>query len=119
MPIDVSNVIRSDNAYASSTLKLDAVPDVFVEFVGSRFEYCDQYGRSVGRSWSSSAGLDLSKYLPLLSQGELGQLAPSPHFRASSLRAMYRYQSGMDFVMPGHGGPTGHFVGLSFRTALD
>ena len=119
LPANASNVSRFVNAYASSTFKLDTVPDVFVDVAGWRSDYLDQSGRYEKTSWSSSIGLDLSKYLPLLSRGEHATPASSPNFSSASLRTMYRYQSGMDYFMPGQGSPTGHFFGLSFRTALN
>jgi hypothetical protein len=117
LPIYASNNSRYYNAYATATLKLDVVPDLFVDINGYRSQYTDQSSHFASASWSSSGGLDFSKYLLPLTRGQRG--APtSMNFAGASLRALYRYQSGMDFAQPGHG-PTGHFVGLSFRTALN
>jgi hypothetical protein len=117
LPATARNQNRFLNAYATATVKLDELPDVFVDFTGYRYQYVDQYGHAGSTSWSSSFGLELSKYLGVLAREGKGA-ASTLNFAGASLRTLYRYQTGMDYVLPGQGGPRGHFIGLSFHTAL-
>ena len=95
---------RSINVYASSTLKLDKAPDVFVEFIGYGSDYVapayDTKYRNV--AWSPAFGLDLTKYIQPVFGMDHGVAAPSTlNFRSASLKTFYRYQDGVDFLRRG------------------